>query len=117
LSIFGNTAYASDVLPNLDTHLPLQTAISGGGYFYFDDEDDGDITQITEGDFSAGTVRITQAGVPEPATWALMLAGLGSLGAALRSRRGQPAEPDGPDDKWRCCQTNGNLSPLGRSWP
>ena len=30
------------------------------------------------------------AGVPEPATWALMLVGFGGLGAALRSRRSRP---------------------------
>ncbi|HEV2365393.1 MAG TPA: PEPxxWA-CTERM sorting domain-containing protein [Caulobacteraceae bacterium] len=30
-------------------------------------------------------------GVPEPAAWALMLSGLGALGAALRARRSPPA--------------------------
>jgi len=30
-------------------------------------------------------------GVPEPATWAMMLVGFGGLGAAMRSRRGQSA--------------------------
>jgi hypothetical protein len=30
--------------------------------------------------------RMTQAGVPEPATWALMILGLGGIGVALRRR-------------------------------
>jgi hypothetical protein len=32
-----------------------------------------------------------QATVPEPATWAMILVGLGGLGAAMRSRRQQTA--------------------------
>jgi hypothetical protein len=36
---------------------------------------------------SAVTYRAAVGGVPEPATWAVMLAGFGALGAVLRSRR------------------------------
>jgi hypothetical protein len=32
---------------------------------------------------------VAQAAVPEPATWGLMLAGFGLVGAGLRSRRRQ----------------------------
>lgn len=39
-----------------------------------------DFTSITGATFSA-------VGIPEPATWAVMLAGFGGLGAALRARR------------------------------
>jgi hypothetical protein len=35
--------------------------------------------------------NVLAGGVPEPASWALMLIGLGGLGAALRSRRSQAA--------------------------
>ena len=35
----------------------------------------------------AGTVTITAAAVPEPATWALMLLGFGGMGMAMRRRR------------------------------
>jgi hypothetical protein len=43
------------------------------------------------GDFgSPGTVQITgSAGVPEPATWAMMMTGLFGLGAVLRHARGK----------------------------
>jgi hypothetical protein len=33
------------------------------------------------------TITDVASGVPEPATWTLMLAGFGSLGGALRARR------------------------------
>jgi hypothetical protein len=36
---------------------------------------------------SSGTFAAGLSAVPEPATWALMLMGMGGLGAALRSRR------------------------------
>ena len=37
------------------------------------------------------TAREAVAGVPEPATWAMILVGFGGLGAVLRRRRGQVA--------------------------
>jgi hypothetical protein len=37
----------------------------------------------------AGAGSITGPGIPEPATWAMMLVGFGALGAALRRRRGR----------------------------
>jgi PEP-CTERM motif len=40
-------------------------------------------------DYLGGTLTITA--VPEPASWALMLIGLGALGAALRTSRRAPA--------------------------
>jgi hypothetical protein len=36
--------------------------------------------------YQVGTVRVPTAGVPEPATWAMMLGGFGLLGAASRRR-------------------------------
>ena len=35
----------------------------------------------------AGTITITDHGVPEPATWAMMLLGFGAIGLQLRRRR------------------------------
>ena len=46
---------------------------------------------VGDGNFSDNSgeywITVTQLGVPEPATWAIMLAGFGGLGAALRQRR------------------------------
>ncbi len=43
------------------------------------------------GDEGWGLEKVGVTGVPEPATWAMMLVGFGGLGAAMRSRRGQAA--------------------------
>lgn len=40
--------------------------------------------------FSQNLSAITSGGVPEPATWAMMLTGFGGLGAILRRRRSGP---------------------------
>jgi len=37
-----------------------------------------------------GEFSFTTAGVPEPASWSLMIMGIGGLGALLRQRRRQP---------------------------
>lgn len=46
---------------------------SGSDFFGFDDMTIGDVEQVT--------------GVPEPATWAMMIVGMGAVGGALRRRR------------------------------
>jgi hypothetical protein len=43
------------------------------------------------GVLNTGNVGATLGGVPEPATWAIMLVGFGGLGAALRRQRRQAA--------------------------
>ena len=44
-------------------------------------------TIYTNVNFGAGTVVVTEGGVPEPASWALMIGGFGLVGASLRRRR------------------------------
>ena len=47
-------------------------------------------TAYSGNDFVVDDINFAAA-VPEPATWAMMLAGFGGLGAAMRSRRGRVA--------------------------
>jgi hypothetical protein len=53
------------------------------------------LSNLTSFDVSFGAIRTgdsyTFTFAPEPTTWALLLVGFASLGAALRSRRGKPA--------------------------
>lgn len=41
----------------------------------------------TDGDYDDYIIRITSSAVPEPGTWALLIAGFGMIGYSLRSRR------------------------------
>ena len=77
----------------------LGIAFDAGGIAYNLYEDDGNFNPDSE--FACGAVyclitsesptialdSFTVTVVPEPATWAMMVLGLGALGAALRSRR------------------------------
>jgi len=51
----------------------------------------GAYDQIVSDHISRLTVTVVPEGVPEPATWALMLGGFGLAGAVLRRRRGAAA--------------------------
>ncbi|OJY69548.1 MAG: hypothetical protein BGP16_07190 [Sphingobium sp. 66-54] len=64
----------------------LPTGVSGSYsnnslYFGFNDSGSAD------GDFDDYVIRITSSPVPEPATWAMMVLGLGLVGAGMRRRR------------------------------
>lgn len=77
-------------------YLVLQNAVTTNGDPISWDENDGpsSATENTVGAIGSESFQIlgTTGGVPEPATWALMLVGLGGLGATLRSRRFKSAQ-------------------------
>jgi hypothetical protein len=100
LAVYLDLRLESLLLPaSLDTPFDLTAGQAAGrfdGYFtvgrydglYGADVGAGAIFAITR---AYATVEQPQAGVPEPAAWALMILGFGAAGAALRRRRGQPA--------------------------
>jgi hypothetical protein len=59
---------------------------NAGGYWFSADIYDG-VTGTTYNVAARDAFRPTTPGVPEPATWALMIAGFGGAGAMLRRRR------------------------------
>ncbi len=60
----GTISFLGGVAPGASTYFSLEEALT-----------------------SANGITVTAGGVPEPATWAMMLAGLFGLGAVLRGRR------------------------------
>lgn len=59
--------------------------LGGGAFFSFSNGN----PVFSPGVYIFGTLTVTafSSGVPEPATWTVMLAGFGGLGAAVRARR------------------------------
>jgi type VI secretion system secreted protein VgrG len=80
--ILCGRAIALNAAVTMDTNTISSSCAGGGGY----DSGRGDFgSQGFSGSAAAG------GPVPEPAAWALMLAGFGTVGAALRRRRTAPA--------------------------
>ena len=73
--------------------LGLDFAVGADGILrleYFEDFDDGSVNP--DGRWDSGSITFTYEavagpGVPEPATWAMMIGGFGMAGAAMRRRR------------------------------
>ena len=60
-----------------------------GNYELFSNNGIQGATGGAGGSFEFGTFTLTQAAVPEPATWAMMMLGFGMIGFAARNRRQQ----------------------------
>jgi hypothetical protein len=86
-SVIVNQAYYGDQV-TLETSVPLtDVSYDSDGFFQIEINDDADIyTSEAYANLSPETLQIGSA-VPEPAAWALMLSGLGFIGAGIRARR------------------------------
>lgn len=79
-----------DFPTNLETPFTTHTGVQGGPNVFAVYRYDTDTDTILEQAFirvNIDSMQQTTAAVPEPATWALMILGFGSAGAALRRQR------------------------------
>jgi len=117
VTVGGNTYSLADVLPLTDyVHFAYDTAAnvfnvdpnscgfagcgfqsslsainSSGSFGFFFNGAPGAYQEYASGQGGTfDTIKIGAGGVPEPATWALMLSGFGLIGATLRRRREAP---------------------------
>ena len=88
------SAYLTNGITNYD--LMCQVGCLSGTTEFWNLDDtllaSGQYTLVINGNNSdtgalAGTITITDHGVPEPATWAMMVLGFGAVGFALRRKR------------------------------
>lgn len=94
VSFFGDGGYVETFIGAAIMGLPV-VAANGDQSFgrtVYVDFGKQKVTAVTFGSFSNSfeidDVAVRSFGVPEPATWALMIAGFGLAGAALRRRQG-----------------------------
>jgi PEP-CTERM motif len=91
-SVFNNSAFLSslDLTAPLNYVLPQSTVFFDGFTIQQLDLRSNTNTRYAYGSFSTDSLTISALGaVPEPASWAMMIAGFGLVGGAMRRRRGQ----------------------------
>ncbi|WP_174274294.1 PEPxxWA-CTERM sorting domain-containing protein [Sphingomonas bacterium] len=88
IDALGQTQLASQMFSSTSTGIQLRTfnftATSSSTTLRFADV--GSNNSISQ-DGAIDNVALTAAAVPEPASWAMMVAGFGAVGSAMRSRR------------------------------
>lgn len=64
---------------------------AGAGFFGFVGNGITSVQLVSTDDFAVGDIYTTSAlaGVPEPATWGMMILGFGAIGGAMRRRKAQ----------------------------
>jgi len=86
----SSEANAGGYQPSLDVTIPLTTLNLDGGLFRIDEYNYnlGSYDHYAEGDLH--NIKFQISAVPEPATWAMMLAGFFGLGATIRANHRYP---------------------------
>jgi hypothetical protein len=88
----GIWAETNEILSNIDFTRPLSYDFAVGdqplgGFYWFTNNSVGAETEFAVGQFDYANVTVTAGAVPEPATWAMMIGGMGAVGGAMRRRR------------------------------
>ena len=96
LSAFSGSASNDQLTPNgFDKPFNYTTSAGDLGTATFTvfarNTDTDAIVDVAQGTFSPTQVTLTVAGVPEPATWSLLIAGFGLTGIAVRRRQSHVA--------------------------
>jgi hypothetical protein len=87
---YTDTALNSDGISHIWTtpYSGGEFGIPNGTYVGFEDINGGGDKDYEDLAFVFTNVGVTVGGVPEPATWAMLIAGFGMVGAAARRRKG-----------------------------
>jgi hypothetical protein len=96
LSTTGTASCSSEgfyntIMPGYDTIIFSGNTPGGsvGVYYYFDPSafgNDGTYSSLLFGSTQAATLQVTSSSTPEPTSWALMMIGIGGIGAVMRRR-------------------------------
>ena len=84
-------AVVSDIPSSLDANFAGTVNRIEGDFRIYTLDASGNVESDAFGTLLGGTLTITNAAVPEPASWAMMIAGFGLIGGAMRRRTAQLA--------------------------